>query len=141
MSEILVRQAQMRDLPWLVTNDGHLSEPLLRSKVELGEVVVAELGGAPVGLLRFDRLWSAVPFIAHVRVVEPARRRGAARALVAFVAELARERGVEVLLSSATAGEPEPLAWHMALGFERCGQIDGLNPGAVGELLFSRRIG
>jgi GNAT superfamily N-acetyltransferase len=136
MTEIVVRPGDDDDLAWLVANDGHLDESGLRSKLATGEIVVAEITGERVGLLRLDHLWSAVPFVALVRVVEPARRRGVGRALVAFTADRARARGADVLLSSATADEAAPQAWHLAVGFEECGFIAGLNPGGVGEVVF-----
>lgn len=140
MTEIVVRPGDDGDLAWLVANDGHLDESGLRSKLAAGEIVVAEITGERVGLLRLDHLWSAVPFVALVRVVEPARRRGVGRALVAFTADRARARGADVLLSSATADEAAPQAWHLAVGFEECGFIAGLNPGGVGEVVFRRRL-
>lgn len=141
MTEIVVRGAAEDDLPWLVANDGHLDEAGLRPKLDAGEIVVAEVDGERVGLLRLDHLWSTVPFVALVRVGEPARRRGVGRALVAFAADRARARGANVLLSSATADEAEPQAWHLAIGFEECGFIAGLNPDGVGEVIFRRRLG
>ena len=120
MTKIEVREGDERDLAWLAANDGHLDKSGLRPKLAAGEIVVAEIEGELVGLLRLDHLWSAVPFIALVRVVEPARRRGVGRALVAFTAHRARARGADVLLSSATADEAAPQAWHLAVGFQEC---------------------
>ncbi len=140
MTEIVVREGGDHDLAWLVANDGHLDTSGLRPKLAVGEILVAELDGERVGLLRLDHMWSAVPFVALVRVVEPARRRGVGRALVAFTVDRARARGADVLLSSATADEAAPQAWHLAVGFEECGFIAGLNPGGVGEVVFRRRL-
>ena len=141
MTEIVVREGDQRDLAWLVANDGHLDESALRPKLAAGEIVVAEMDGERVGLLRLDHLWSAVPFVALVRVVEPVRRRGVGRALVAFTADREQARGADALLSSATADEAAPQAWHLAVGFQECGFIAGLNPGGVGEVMFRRRLG
>jgi len=140
MTEIVVREGDDHDLAWLVANDGHLDESRLRPKLAAGEIVVAEIEGERVGLLRLDHLWSAVPFVALVRVVESARRQGVGRALVAFTADRARVRGADVLLSSATADEAAPQAWHLAVGFQECGFIAGLNPGGVGEVVFRCRL-
>ncbi len=140
MAEIVVREGEVRDLPWLVGCDGHVGEAALQAKIETAELVVAEIGGERVGMLRLDSLWSEVPFVALVRVAEPFRRRGVGRALISFVRARARERGAAVLLSSTTEGEAEPLAWHHAVGFVECGRIDGINEDGVGEVVLGMRL-
>ncbi len=130
---VTVRLATEDDLPWLAQHDGHVNAARLGPKIPAGEIAVAELDGKRVGLLRLDHLWSTEPFVALVRVLEPARRQGVGRALVAFVADRARAGGADVLLSSTTAGEDEPQAWHRAVGFTECGGFERPNdePGEV----------
>jgi N-acetylglutamate synthase-like GNAT family acetyltransferase len=136
MEDVRVRAAEMRDLAWLEVFDGHLDGASLRTKLTLGELFVAEIDGDRVGMLRLDYLWSSVPFIALVRVAEHVRRRGAGRALVAHVGDHVRSGGGDVLFSSSTAGEAEPRAWHLAVGFEESGFIANINQGGVGEVVF-----
>ena len=40
------------------------------------------------------------------------------------------------MLSSATGDEAEPQAWHEAVGFERCGELRGINDHGVGEIVY-----
>ena len=131
-----VRVAAADDLEWLALHDGHLGHRELAAKVAAGEVLVAESDSGRAGLLRLDHLWSAVPFVALVRVLPEARRRGAGRALVEAARARAREQGAPLLLSSATGGEPDALAWHRAVGFEEWGILPGLNPDGAGEVFF-----
>jgi len=131
-----VRPATQADLPWLTEHDGHLGAERIAAKVAGREVLVAEVDGVPAGMLRLDHLWSAVPYMALVRVLAPFRRQGVGRALVGAVCEHAREMGADFVLSSATGDEPEPQAWHRAVGFEPCGELSGINPGGVGEVFF-----
>ena len=136
MDQVHVRGAEGSDLDWLAEHDGHLDRAQLERKVAAGEVLVAEIDGQRAGLLRLDHLWSRIPFIAQIRVLEPARRRGVGRTLVAFACEQARRDGVHVLLSSSQADEPAPQAWHRAAGFEECGFVAGINEGDVDEIVF-----
>jgi ribosomal protein S18 acetylase RimI-like enzyme len=136
VGRITVRTAEPSDLSWLVQNDGHLDASTLAVKVEGGEVLLAEIDGERAGLLRFDRLWSAVPFVAVVRVDCKFRRRGVGRALVGALADQARASGATFVLSSATGNESEPQAWHRAVGFQVCGQLSGINDGDVTEVMF-----
>lgn len=134
--DIAVRAAGSDDLLWLVEHDGHLEADALTAKVSSGEVLIAETAGERVGVLRFDRLWSAVPFVALVRVDDRFRRRGVGRALVNALATQARASGATFLLSSATGDEAQPQAWHRAVGFEICGELSGINDGDVSEVVF-----
>ncbi len=134
-SHVHVRVAEPADLAWIALHDGHLDPPSLALKVAASEVLVAEAAGARVGLLRLDHLWSSVPFVAQVRVAEASRRRGVGAALVEFVAHRCRAQGAAMLLSSVTAGEPAPLAWHLAVGFAECGRLSGLNRDGQDEIV------
>jgi GNAT superfamily N-acetyltransferase len=139
-TELAVRRATPDDLAF-VAQDGYLPEAVVRRKVEDGDVWVARRGVEPVGYLRLEWLWSAVPYVALVRVLAPHRRRGVGRALLAAAEAEAARRGQPALYSSSQADEPEPQAWHRHVGFEECGLISGLNEGGVGEVFFRRAVG
>ena len=136
---VLVRPATPADLAF-VGQDGYLSEAVVRRKVEDGDVWIAHRADEPVGYLRLEWLWSAVPYVALVRVLPPHRRSGVGRALLAAAEAEAARRGQPALYSSSQADEPEPQAWHRHMGFEECGLIAGLNEGGVGEVFFRRAV-
>jgi GNAT superfamily N-acetyltransferase len=135
---ISVRFATRDDLDF-VSRDGHVAAEVLRRKIELGEVFVAERGGVTVGYVRLEYLWSVVPYIALISVVSGEQRRGVGRSLLGFAEEFLRGRGHDLLYSSSQADEPEPQAWHRHVGFEECGHIAGINRG-VGEIFFRKRL-
>ncbi len=140
ISDWVCRVAVLDDLAWLIANDGHLGEPALRVKVAAGEIFVAEIDGKRAGLLRLDFLWSKIPFIAHVRVDENMRHRGLGTALVQFTCDRMRTQGAAILLSSTSADELVPQAWHRANGFEECGVITQLNDNGADEIFFRKQI-
>jgi GNAT superfamily N-acetyltransferase len=125
---VSVREAAEGDLVWCLATDGHLDEADLLRKIRAGEVLVAHTDDVLVGLLRFDLMWSAVPFIAQLRVEEKYRRQGVGRALLRAVEERARERGSVAVLSSIALGSDRTaaLGWHTAMGFEGFGVVDGM---------------
>jgi GNAT superfamily N-acetyltransferase len=135
ISKASVRDAAAADLAWCLSTDGHLDEAALMSKIRAREILVAELEGAPAGLLRFDLMWSAIPFIAQIRVLEPYRRQGVGQALLRAVENAARARGSSAVLSSIALGSDRTaaLGWHEAMGFERFGDVDGMFPGEPTE--------
>ncbi len=137
-SNVGVREAGEADLAWCLSIDGHLVEAGLLSKIRAGEILVAESDGVSSGLLRFDLMWSAVPFIAQLRVLETFRRQGVGRALLRAVEERARARGSIAVLSSIALGSDRTVAleWHKAMGFERFGDVKGMFPGEQIEAFF-----
>ena len=137
--EVAVRTASEGDLGF-VSQDGYLPAPVVRRKVREGDVFVAFRGDEPVGYLRLEWLWSTLPYVELVRVLEPHRRAGVGRALLAHVEAEAARRGHAVLYSSSQADEPDPQAWHRRMGFNECGFIAGLNEGGVGEVFFRKAL-
>ena len=117
-----------------------VTDRVLRAKLELNDLVVAERDGRLVGYLRLDPLWSCLPFIGLIWVIEDERRNGVGKALLAFVERAALEQDWHVVYSSTDANEPEPQAWHRHVGFEECGFIAGHNPGGIGEIFFRKRL-
>lgn len=137
--EIIVRAATESDLGF-VSQDGYLPDPIVRRKVGDGDVYVALRDDEPVGYLRLEWLWSKLPYIELIFVLEPHRRAGVGWALLAHVEAEAASRGHAALYSSSQADEQEPQAWHRQRGFEECGLLAGLNEGGVGEVFFRKSL-
>lgn len=138
--EIAVRAATESDLGF-VSQDGYLPAAVVKRKVRDSDVFVACRNGEPVGYLRLEWLWSKLPYIELIRVLEPHRRGGVGRTLLAHAEAEALGRGHSALYSSSQADEPEPQAWHRRMGFVECGLLAGLNEGGVGEVFFRKTLG
>jgi ribosomal protein S18 acetylase RimI-like enzyme len=135
-----VRFAEPTDLAWCVEHDGWLDEAELWRKVQAREMVVADLDGELVGLVRLDYLWSSLPHLAQVRVVERHRRQGIGRALVAFVERQARDKGIDKIISSTRPDKIGAQAWHRQIGFRECGSLDGFGPDGEPTIFFLKRL-
>ncbi len=71
MSVSAVRWAVISDLQFLGTaGPSHYSEPILRRKIEWNEAIVATMNGSLAGYMILDHLWSSLPFIATIFVLE-----------------------------------------------------------------------
>lgn len=136
---IAVRRAQPADLAF-VSQDGYVSREIVARKIDAGEVYLALLQDEPVAYLRLEYLWSIEPYIGLIRVLEPHRRQGVGRRLLAFVEDELRRGGHTALFSSSQADEAEPQAWHRHMGFQECGIIAGINEGGVGEVFFRKSL-
>jgi len=140
--QIEVRFASQTDLDGCIALD-HPTMPaeIIKRKVEQREIIVAEKAGQLVGYLRLEYLWSTVPYIALIWVVEDQRQQGIGRAMLRYLENVLREQGHTALYSSSQANEPEPQAWHRHAGFEECGFIAGMNEGGIGEIFFRKDLG
>ena len=78
---ISVRRAEIADREF-VGQDGYLADGVLRRKIAAGEVFLAERDGTPVGYLRLEYLWSDIPYIALISVVERHRQQGVGRGTI-----------------------------------------------------------
>ena len=139
--QIKVRFANQTDLDGCIALDhATMSAEVIKRKVEQGEIIVAEKAGWLVGYLRFEHLWSVVPYIALIWVVEDQRQRGIGSAMLHYLENVLRQQGHTVLYSSSQANEPEPQAWHRHVGFKECGFITGINEGGIGEVFFRKNL-
>jgi ribosomal protein S18 acetylase RimI-like enzyme len=136
---LVVRFATPDDLDWLTAQDD-IPAAIIARKIAVSDILIAERAGERVGFLRLEYLWSTLPYIAMIRVIEHARQQGIGRALLAFLESVLREHGHTVLMSSSQADEPPPQAWHRHMGFEECGILSGINPGGVGEVFFRKAL-
>ncbi len=136
----LVRFAGPEDLEWCVVGDIHVTEKVVRNKIVSDECIVVELDGQLIGYIRLEYLWSTVPYIGLIFVMEGYQSEGIGRKMLDFLEDHLRSHGHDVLMSSFQANEPEPQAWHRAVGFEECGIISGLNEGGIGEVFFRKRL-
>jgi ribosomal protein S18 acetylase RimI-like enzyme len=137
---ITVRFAVPEDLAWCVTRDHHAAPAIIARKIGVNEILVAEVAGERAGYLRLEYLWSSLPYIALIGVVEQHQRQGIGRAMLDFLEAYLRGAGHSVLMSSSQVNEPEPQAWHRHMGFEECGILAGINPGGVGEVFFRKAL-
>ena len=139
--QIEVRFANQVDLHGCIALDHPtMSAEVIKRKIEQREIIVAEKAGRLVGYLRIEYLWSIVPYIALIWVVEDQRREGIGRAMLRYLETVLREQGHTALYSSAQANELEPQAWHRHVGFEECGFIAGINEGGIGEIFFRKSL-
>lgn len=136
----LVRFAGPEDLEWCVVEDSHVTELVIRNKIVQDEIIVAELDGQPIGYLRLEYLWSNIPYIGVIFVIDAYRQEGIGHKILSFLENYLQSRGHDQLFSSSQANESEPQAWHRSMGFVECGIISGLNEGGIGEIFFRKPL-
>lgn len=136
---IEVRLAKQDDKNFL-SRHHQLSLERMLCKIIGGEVVVLIVNGVLAGQLRWDLLWSQIPYIELIFIEEQYRNQGLSRNLLGFLEGYLKQRGFTALLSSSQVDEADPQAWHRRMGFVECGMINGLNDGGIGEVFFKKDL-
>jgi L-amino acid N-acyltransferase YncA len=132
----VVRFATPSDLPTLQQLDHWPSERTWQKKIFCDEVLVLELNTRVIGLIRYEVLWTTVPFMGLIEIEEAHRGKGYSRLLLEFLKQHLREQGYVALLSSSQTDEPEPQNWHRHMGFKSNGIIENIMDDDVGEIVY-----
>ena len=136
MTDAGVRLARETDIPALQKLDRWPKEHVWRQKIVAGEVIVLELEGRVIGLIRYTVLWTTVPFMGLIEIEAAHRGKGYSRILLSFLKDHLRAQGFVALLSSSQTDEPEPQRWHLHMGFSSNGLIENIMDEGVGELVY-----
>jgi GNAT superfamily N-acetyltransferase len=131
------RVASDCDLPFLYETDKHLSREEQAQIVSLGRVMVADVGGAAVGLLRWGLFWDQVPFMNLLWVVQERRGQGVGTTLVEAWERSQLITGHDLVLTSTMANETSQ-HFYRRLGYADCGAL--LLPDEPPELLFRKSL-
>ena len=123
-----IRFATPDDWPFWHRLDTRIPLELFLRKAEAGECYIAELSGAPAGLLRWNRFWDEVPFCTLLYIEEKRRGQGLGRALVARWEADMRALGHGMAMTSTQSDEDARYFWR-ALGYRNTGSFDIDVPG------------
>jgi ribosomal protein S18 acetylase RimI-like enzyme len=133
---INVRYAETGDQDRLATLDPWPNDHVWQRKIEAREVIACEVNNTIVGVLRFEFIWTTVPFISFIYVQDAHRGKGLSRRMLALLTRDLKMRGYPALLSSAQTNEPTAQQWHEHLGFTRNGLIENIADEGIGEIVY-----
>ena len=135
-----VRFANLNDLNICTELDLHNNENFIKRKIEEKEVLVFENDtNSVVACLKFEYLWTHMPFIGYIIVDESHRKNGVAKRLLNYLQEYLKSNGQNFILSSTMSNAVSSQNWHIKMGFEECGHISGINEG-IGELFYIKKF-
>ena len=143
MDDIEIRYATDADLPYLLRNDGLVTEQVTRKKVSDGQVIVAVKDDCHLGWIRFGFWWDMFPFMNLIAVEEKAQRRGIGRKLVEFWEMKMKAQGHKLVMTSTDADE-DAQHFHRKMGYRDSGCLllpDELYPAHTLEILFVKVLG
>ena len=134
---VTTRVADASDLPFLAESDRHVSAEVLAESVSAGRVMVVEVDGAVVGLLRWGLFWDQIPFMNLLWVLPDRRGHGLGTALVDAWERSLLAAGHELALTSTMSDER---AQHLyrRIGYLDCGAL--LLPDEPAELILRKSL-
>ena len=131
-----VRLAEPNDIAALQTLDPWPKKHIWQQKITADEVIVLELEGSVIGLIRYALLWTTVPFMGLIEIASAHRGKGYSRILLSYLKDHLHAQGYVALLSSSQTDEPAAQRWHLHMGFSSNGLIENIADDGVGELVY-----
>jgi GNAT superfamily N-acetyltransferase len=132
----VARLAISDDIPKLQHIDPWPKERIWKQKISCDEVIALERDGEIIGLIRYEVLWTTVPFMGLIEIAEAHRGKGYSRVLLEFLKQHLRDQGYVALLSSSQTDEPAPQNWHRHMGFKSNGIIENIMDDDIGEIVY-----
>jgi len=118
-----VRHANGDDLAWLLEHDRHVDDAWTSRCIAADEYLICEVAGTRAGFMRHSLFWGTIPYMDMIFVLQRYRYQGAGTLLLEAWETRMRAAGATILMTSATAGEKAPQAWHRRNGFEESGRL------------------
>ena len=138
--DLKIRFAEMHDLDSCVELDLHKNTDIIKNKITMNEVIVAEVNNEVIGCLKIEYIWTHLPFISYIVIRKDFRSSGIGKSMLSFLEEHLREDGQSTLLSSTMTDAVNPQKWHLKMGFIECGILCGINEDGVGEIFFKKAL-
>ena len=138
--DLKIRFAEIYDLDSCVELDLHKNTDIIKNKITMNEVIVAEVNNEVIGCLKIEYIWTHLPFISYIVIRKDFRSSGIGKSMLSFLEKHLREDGQSTLLSSTMTDAVNPQKWHLKMGFIECGILCGINENGVGEIFFKKSL-
>jgi len=121
-----IRFAKSDDYLWLKEHDEHISDNVLKVKIENKEIYVVEKNDKIIGWLRYNLFWDNIPFMNMIYVLDEYRKVGVGKNLVDFWEEKMKQKGYKNVLTSTQSNE-EAQHFYRKLGYKEIGGFKYFN--------------
>ena len=138
--DLKIRFAEIHDLDSCVELDLHKNIDIIKNKITMNEVIVAEVNNEVIGCLKIEYIWTHLPFISYIVIRKDFRSSGIGKSMLSFLEGYLKKSGQSTLLSSTMTDAVNPQKWHLKMGFIECGMLCGINEDGVGEIFFKKAL-
>ena len=102
---MLIRYAEITDFSWLAEHDQHISNEILKTKVENKEIFIIQDENKIIGWLRYNLFWDNIPFMNLLFVLAEYQNKGYGKKLVKYWEEKMKRNGYNNVLTSTQSNE------------------------------------
>jgi ribosomal protein S18 acetylase RimI-like enzyme len=134
---MVIRYAGIADYVWLKEHEKHISEEMLKVKIESNEIYVVEENKELIGWLRYNLFWDNVPFINLLYFLEKYRRNGMGKKLVNYWENEMKKKGYTNVLTSTLSNE-EAQHFYRKIGYTEIGGLKYLDEAL--EIIFCKKL-
>ena len=118
--DIKIKYAENKDLLWLIEKDKHVSENVIKNKIENKEILVVKKNNQTIGWLRYNLFWDNIPFMNMVYFLAEYRKIGLGTKLVKYWEEEMKQKGYENVLTSTQSNE-DAQHFYREIGYKEIG--------------------
>ena len=134
---MIIRYAENADYLWLKEHEKHISEEILKTKIEAKEIYVVQENEELIGWLRYNLFWDNVPFMNLLFFLEKYRRNGKGKKLVNHWENEMKKRGYKHVLTSTQSNE-EGQHFYRKIGYTEIGGLKYLDEAF--EIIFYKKL-
>jgi len=120
MNDIKTIPTTEMHLSFLQENDFHISKEILIKKIEAEEILIMEMNGTSIGLLRYSLFWDEIPFMNILYFLENYRQKGYGKSLVDYWEKALMKKGHRRFLTSTLANE-DAQHFYRKIGYRNIG--------------------
>jgi ribosomal protein S18 acetylase RimI-like enzyme len=102
---MIIRYAGNNDYTWLKKYDNHINDAILKMKIDLREIYIAQENTETTGWLRYNLFWDEIPFMNMLYVLENYREKGIGRKLAEHWENEMKNKGHTTALTSTRSDE------------------------------------
>jgi ribosomal protein S18 acetylase RimI-like enzyme len=81
---MIIRYADVKDYLWLKEHDSHISDEVLKSKINSKEIFIVQEDNKIIGWLRFNLFWDHIPFMNMIYFLGEYRNKGFGKKLTNY---------------------------------------------------------
>jgi GNAT superfamily N-acetyltransferase len=118
--DINIRYAGKDDYIWLLEHDKHISEKMIKNKIDNMEIYVTENNGKIIGWLRYNLFWDNIPFMNMIYFFFFFRKMGIGTKLIKYWENEMKQKGYENVLTSTQSNE-EAQHFYRKMGYREIG--------------------
>jgi ribosomal protein S18 acetylase RimI-like enzyme len=136
--KLLIRYAEITDLDWLIEHEQHISNEILKTKIDNKEIYILQKENKIIGWLRYNLFWDNVPFMNKLFVLEEYRNKGFGKKLVKYWEEEMKRNGYNNVLTSTQSNE-NAQHFYRKIGYIEIGGLKYLDDPY--EIIFYKNLG